>query len=115
MDFIFDLICKESVYQSFTVTCLSSNATLAIGIYAFLDLYCKLIKEQAIKILTVFFFRQFVRSNAVPTVGQKSLNKSCPTLKPNGRPCRGKLHDCILDWEHNLPENDLGMADFHSW
>ncbi|KAL0271071.1 UNVERIFIED_CONTAM: hypothetical protein PYX00_008290 [Menopon gallinae] len=58
--------------------------------------------------------RQFVRSSAVPTVGQKSLNKPCPTLKVNGRPCRGRLHDTILDWEHNLPENDLGMADYHS-
>lgn len=61
------------------------------------------------------FFRQFVRNTAVPTVGQKSLSKACPTIKPNGRVCRGRLHDTILDWEHSLPENDLAMADFHSW
>ncbi|EEB16023.1 chromatin regulatory protein sir2, putative [Pediculus humanus corporis] len=58
--------------------------------------------------------RQFVRSSPVPTVGQKSINKNCPATKANGRPCRGRLHDTILDWEHNLPENDLGMADYHS-
>ena len=51
----------------------------------------------------------------MPTVGQKSINKNCPATKANGRPCRGRLHDTILDWEHNLPENDLGMADYHSW
>ncbi|KAG8252989.1 hypothetical protein J6590_061917 [Homalodisca vitripennis] len=59
--------------------------------------------------------RQFVRSCATSSVGQKCLLKPCPTSRLNGRPCRGRMHDTILDWEANLPENDLGMADFHSW
>jgi mono-ADP-ribosyltransferase sirtuin 6 len=59
--------------------------------------------------------RQFVRKQATTTVGQKCLETPCPAFRRNGRPCRGRLHDTILDWEHNLPENDLGMADFHSW
>lgn len=57
---------------------------------------------------------QFVRKHATTTVGQKCLETPCPASRHNGRPCRGKLHDTILDWEDNLPENDLGMADFHS-
>ncbi|XP_069679983.1 NAD-dependent protein deacetylase Sirt6 isoform X2 [Periplaneta americana] len=58
--------------------------------------------------------QQFVRQNATISVGQKCLETPCPASRRNGRPCRGKLHDTILDWEDNLPENDLGMADFHS-
>jgi mono-ADP-ribosyltransferase sirtuin 6 len=58
---------------------------------------------------------QFVRKHATSTVGQKCLETPCPGSRRNGRPCRGRLHDTILDWEHRLPENDLGMADFHSW
>ncbi|XP_054287412.1 NAD-dependent protein deacetylase Sirt6-like [Macrosteles quadrilineatus] len=58
--------------------------------------------------------RQFVRNGATSSVGQKCLLKPCPTSRLNGRPCRGRLHDTILDWEASLPENDLGMADFHS-
>lgn len=60
------------------------------------------------------FRRQFVRSSATTSVGQKSLGKPCLAAKITGRGCRGKLHDTILDWEHNLPENDLIMADYHS-
>ncbi|RZF33397.1 hypothetical protein LSTR_LSTR015358 [Laodelphax striatellus] len=58
--------------------------------------------------------RQFVRCSATSSVGQKCLQKPCPTSKLNCRPCRGRMHDVILDWEHDLPERDLGMADFHS-
>lgn len=58
--------------------------------------------------------RQFVRNSATSSVGQKCLQKPCPTSKQNGRPCRGRMHDVVLDWEHNLPERDLGLADFHS-
>lgn len=38
----------------------------------------------------------------------------CPWVKAGGRGCRGKLRDNILDWEHNLPDRDLDMADLHS-
>ncbi|GLG96629.1 NAD-dependent protein deacetylase Sirt6 [Gryllus bimaculatus] len=58
--------------------------------------------------------RQFVRNGSVSTVGQRSLNKPCSATQKNGRPCRGRLHDTILDWEHNLPANDLEMSDYHS-
>ncbi|XP_022201385.2 NAD-dependent protein deacetylase Sirt6 [Nilaparvata lugens] len=58
--------------------------------------------------------RQFVRCSATSSVGQKCLQKPCPTSMLNSRPCRGRMHDVILDWEHDLPERDLGMADFHS-
>lgn len=54
--------------------------------------------------------RQFVRSSAATTVGQKSEGKSCPARRSNGRRCRGKLHDNILDWEDGLPDADLGLA-----
>ncbi|KAG5667810.1 hypothetical protein PVAND_015779 [Polypedilum vanderplanki] len=55
--------------------------------------------------------RQFVRSNPVPTVGRKAVGVTC---KNNQRPCRGQLIDTILDWEDNLPEDDIEMAIMHS-
>lgn len=58
--------------------------------------------------------KQFVRSSATTSVGQKCLNKACPRGQLNGRVCRGKLHDTILDWEDNLPENDLRISEYHS-
>ncbi|XP_034239374.1 NAD-dependent protein deacetylase Sirt6 [Thrips palmi] len=57
---------------------------------------------------------QFIRNSATPTVGQKCLGTNCPSTRLNGRPCRGRLHDTLLDWEHNLPEKDLALSDFHS-
>uniref|UniRef100_A0A1B6CB19 protein acetyllysine N-acetyltransferase n=2 Tax=Clastoptera arizonana TaxID=38151 RepID=A0A1B6CB19_9HEMI len=58
--------------------------------------------------------RQYVMNSATTSVGQKCLEKACPSVKPGGRLCRGRMHDTILDWENNLPEKDLGLADFHS-
>lgn len=58
--------------------------------------------------------KQFIRNSATTSVGQKCLNKPCPRSQINGRACRGKLHDTILDWEASLPENDLTMSDYHS-
>ena len=57
---------------------------------------------------------QYVRRSATTSVGQKCLGTNCPSVRLNGRPCRGRLHDTILDWEHNLPEKDLALSDFHS-
>lgn len=57
---------------------------------------------------------QFIRQAATTSVGQKCLGTNCPSVRLNGRPCRGKMHDTILDWEHNLPEKDLALSDFHS-
>ncbi|KAH7942253.1 hypothetical protein HPB49_022306 [Dermacentor silvarum] len=57
--------------------------------------------------------------DAVPTpthmalVGQKPTGESCPVPKKNGRLCRGHLHDSILDWEHELPEDGIEAADLH--
>uniref|UniRef100_A0A224XN22 protein acetyllysine N-acetyltransferase n=1 Tax=Panstrongylus lignarius TaxID=156445 RepID=A0A224XN22_9HEMI len=58
--------------------------------------------------------RQFVRKSATISVGQKCLNVPCPSIKVNSRSCRGKMYDTILDWEHDLPEKDLKLADYHS-
>lgn len=64
---------------------------------------------------TASFYRQFVRSSAATTVGQKSEGKACPGKRGNGRRCRGKLHDNILDWEDGLPDADLDLAISHAW
>ncbi|XP_072938180.1 NAD-dependent protein deacetylase Sirt6 [Epargyreus clarus] len=58
--------------------------------------------------------RQFVRSCPVETVGKKCSGVPCASSHCGGRPCRGRLHDGVLDWEHSLPENDLLMAEWHS-
>lgn len=66
-------------------------------------------------ILCSFYtFRQFVRSAPVETVGKKSSGVPCVSGIDGGRPCRGRLHDGVLDWEHSLPENDLLMSEWHS-
>uniref|UniRef100_A0A240PPS8 protein acetyllysine N-acetyltransferase n=1 Tax=Anopheles epiroticus TaxID=199890 RepID=A0A240PPS8_9DIPT len=58
--------------------------------------------------------RQYVRNSPAPTVGKKVTGNICPATG-TGRTCRGgKLIDNILDWEHDLPENDLQMAFMHS-
>ncbi|KAF2368424.1 Sirtuin family [Trinorchestia longiramus] len=58
--------------------------------------------------------REFVRCSAVSTVGQKSLGVGCPGKRDTGRRCRGRLHDNILDWEHDLPHFDYNLAEKHS-
>ncbi|KAF9405965.1 hypothetical protein HW555_013491 [Spodoptera exigua] len=58
--------------------------------------------------------RQFVRSSPVETVGKKCSGVPCAAEHVTGRPCRGRLYDGVLDWEHSLPENDLTMAEWHS-
>lgn len=55
--------------------------------------------------------KQFVRSQPVPTVGRKTVGVTC---RNDQRPCRGQLIDSILDWEDNLPDEDLDMAIMHS-
>jgi NAD+-dependent protein deacetylase sirtuin 6 len=52
---------------------------------------------------------KFVRSAPVPTVGMKSVGETCKKQR-----CRGKLIDTILDWEHDLPDDDLEMSIMHS-
>ncbi|TRY62671.1 hypothetical protein TCAL_10814 [Tigriopus californicus] len=59
--------------------------------------------------------RQFVRAQPAATVGQKvDASRSCPAPRPNGRRCRGKLADFVLDWEAELPEHDLDLSLAHS-
>lgn len=58
--------------------------------------------------------RQYVRTSATTTVGQKCLDTTCPRQQISGRACRGKLCDTILDWEDNLPDSDLKMSELHS-
>ncbi|KAG0425778.1 hypothetical protein HPB47_027084 [Ixodes persulcatus] len=57
--------------------------------------------------------RQFIRDTATRTVGQKPTGEPCPVPKRNGRLCRGRLHDSILDWEDELPEDAIEAADAH--
>lgn len=58
--------------------------------------------------------RQFVRKSASQTVGQKVSEASCPAPKPNGRSCRGRLADFVLDWEDELPDCDLDLSISHA-
>ena len=62
----------------------------------------------------IFYVRQFIRRKAVTSVGQKELNTDCPAVKGGKISCRGKLHDTVLDWEHELPAKDLALANLHS-
>lgn len=66
-------------------------------------------------ICLIYSNRQYVRTTPAPTVGQKLTGGVCKGSK-NARACRGGLLiDNILDWEHNLPDQDLDMALNHSW
>ena len=56
--------------------------------------------------------KQFVRQTPAPTVGQKPVGGSCRST--GRRPCRGKLVDFVLDWEAELPDQDLILSDSHS-
>lgn len=56
---------------------------------------------------------QYVRKIPVPTVGKKCLETNCKRVTRD-RPCRGKYFDTILDWEHQLPDKDLEIADYYS-
>jgi len=58
--------------------------------------------------------RMFVRDSPAPTVGQKYVGGDCPATRQNGRNCRGKLKDFVLDWEAELPDSDLTLSDTHS-
>jgi len=57
--------------------------------------------------------KMFVRDSPAPTVGQKYTGSDCPAYKENGRKCRGKLKDFVLDWEASLPDDDLTISDTH--
>lgn len=48
------------------------------------------------------------------TVGQRCLDIKCMGKNKNGNQCRGVLFDTILDWEHQLPAEELELAELHS-
>lgn len=54
---------------------------------------------------------KFVRSKVVTTVGMKCAGEPCLNQK---KKCRGKLIDTILDWEHELPVDDMDLSIYHS-
>ena len=58
--------------------------------------------------------KMFVRDSPAPTVGQKYLGGDCPATRYNGRNCRGRLKDFVLDWEADLPDADLTLSDSYS-
>lgn len=58
--------------------------------------------------------KMFVRDSPAPTVGQKYVGGDCMATRSNGRNCRGKLKDFVLDWEGELPDSDLSLSDSHS-
>ena len=51
---------------------------------------------------------------AVKTVGQRCLGIKCFGKSKNGNQCRGILYDTILDWEHQLPIEELELSELHS-
>jgi len=56
--------------------------------------------------------KMYVRSSASTTVGRKISQESCKNRER--RPCRGKLRDFVLDWEDELPDDDLTLSLSHS-
>nr|WKF43928.1 sirtuin-6-like protein [Dugesia japonica] len=56
---------------------------------------------------------QYIRKTAVGTMGRKLTGNMCTRSKQKGN-CRGKLIDTILDWEDNLPDIDLDLAQTNS-
>jgi mono-ADP-ribosyltransferase sirtuin 6 len=57
--------------------------------------------------------RMFVRPGASSTVGRKVSKVACKGPK-NKKPCRGKMRDFVLDWEDELPDDDLDLSHAHS-
>jgi len=55
-----------------------------------------------------------VSKTAVKTVGQRCLDLKCFEKNKNGHQCRGVLYDTILDWEHQLPLEELELSELHS-
>jgi len=58
--------------------------------------------------------KMVVRDSPAPTVGQKYSGQDCPAYRQDGRKCRGKMRDFVLDWEDNLPDDDLTISDTHA-
>ena len=57
--------------------------------------------------------REYVRESVVPTMGVKHTGGRCEGGGARGR-CRGRLRDTVLDWEGELPAEDLDRAQYHA-
>nr|AUZ82952.1 sirtuin 6 [Brachionus koreanus] len=51
-------------------------------------------------------------STCSPTIGLKSTNIKCSRPKPKGL-CRGVLYDTILDWEDELPREEMSKSELN--
>lgn len=110
MGYTSDRACRDNTSRSCMETCSRSSAINAAGWY-------QLTIPRNFKGTGVqrrIAFRQFIRNFATKSVGKKSLDTVCRSEQIGGRPCRGRMHDTILDWEHNLPDSDLTLSDLHS-
>ncbi|CAG0917838.1 unnamed protein product [Notodromas monacha] len=56
----------------------------------------------------------FVLTKPSKTVGQKWIGEYCPAFKKNSRRCRGRLFDTVLDWDADLPADELYLAESFS-
>ncbi|CAG2167333.1 unnamed protein product [Oppiella nova] len=54
---------------------------------------------------------RFIRSTPSPTMACKVSDQKCMRWS---RPCRGLICDTILDWDQDLPKNELKWADKYS-
>lgn len=54
---------------------------------------------------------RFIRNRPSPTMACRPTGDPCPR---EPRPCRGELHDTILDWDQMLPEEEMALAELHS-
>lgn len=57
--------------------------------------------------------KEFLRENAVETVGLKRTGNRCLGGGSRGN-CRGKLRDTVLDWKDCLPKEELEKAEHYS-
>ena len=60
-----------------------------------------------------FSLREYLRDCVVPTMGLKPTGGRCKGGGARGR-CRGRLRDTVLDWEDELPVEDLERAEHHA-
>eukprot|EP00794_Sanderia_malayensis_P010206 gene10206-11255_t len=58
--------------------------------------------------------QSYVRDSPVATMALKRTGNVCSRKSKRGTICRGKLRDTVLDWEDNLPYDDIIKAEQHS-